>query len=100
MAKAQTKSPAPKKAAAKKSVSKKAAAKKPAAKKAAKKAAEASDDRPLLDMSDAAVKKMIRVAKKRGWVTHDELAEVLPSDQVSSEQIEDIMSMLDRKSVV
>ncbi|VAV95071.1 RNA polymerase sigma factor RpoD [hydrothermal vent metagenome] len=96
MAKAQTKSPAPKKAAAKKSVSKKAAAKKPAAKKAAKKAAEAeaSDDRPLLDMSDAAVKKMIRVAKKRGWVTHDELAEVLPSDQVSSEQIEDIMSML------
>jgi len=96
MAKAQTKSPAPKKAAAKKTVSKKAAAKKPAAKKAVKKAAvaEASDDRPLLDMSDAAVKKMIRVAKKRGWVTYDELSEVLPSDQVSSEKIEDIMSML------
>ncbi len=96
MAKAQTKSPAPKKAAVKKTVSKKAAAKKPAAKKAVKKAEEsdATDDRPLLDMSNAAVKKMIRVAKKRGWVTHDELAEILPSDQVSSEQIEDIMSML------
>ncbi len=96
MAKAQTKSPAAKKAAAKKTVSKKVAAKKPAAKKVAKKAAEAeaSEDRPLLDMSNAAVKKMIRVAKKRGWVTHDELAEILPSDQVSSEQIEDIMSML------
>ncbi len=51
-------------------------------------------DRPILDMNDAAVKKMIRVAKKRGYVTLDELNEVLPSDEVSPEQIEDTMAML------
>ncbi|MEP3276592.1 MAG: RNA polymerase sigma factor RpoD [Stappiaceae bacterium] len=51
-------------------------------------------DGPLLDLSDAAVKKMIKAAKKRGFVTYEELNTVLPSAQVSSEQIEDIMSML------
>ncbi|HFC05172.1 MAG TPA: hypothetical protein ENJ55_05650, partial [Rhizobiales bacterium] len=102
MAKAQTKTTAVKKAAAKKTTAKKSAAKKTPAKKAAakkpatKKGAVTAkgDDRPLLDMSNAAVKKMIRVAKKRGWVTYDELNEVLPSDKVSSEKIEDIMAML------
>jgi RNA polymerase primary sigma factor len=49
---------------------------------------------PLLDLSDAAVKKMIKQAKKRGFVTFDQLNEVLPSDQTSPEQIEDIMAML------
>src|SRR5215813_11085650 len=49
---------------------------------------------PLLDLSDAAVKKMIKQAKKRGFVTFDQLNAVLPSDQTSPEQIEDIMSML------
>src|SRR6202795_95002 len=49
---------------------------------------------PLLDLSDAAVKKMIKQAKKRGFVTFDQLNEVLPSDTTSLEQIEDIMSML------
>src|ERR1700739_2116760 len=49
---------------------------------------------PLLDLSDAAVKKMIKQDKKRGFVTFDQLNEVLPSDQTSPEQIEDIMSML------
>src|SRR5437879_2746954 len=48
---------------------------------------------PLLDLSDAAVKKMIKQAKKRGFVTFDQLNEVLPSDTTSPEQIEDIMSM-------
>ncbi|MEP3048360.1 MAG: RNA polymerase sigma factor RpoD [Roseibium sp.] len=51
-------------------------------------------DGPLLDLTDAAVKKMIKAAKKRGYVTYDELNEVLPSDQNSSEKIEDTMSML------
>src|SRR3712207_3739187 len=51
-------------------------------------------DGPLLDLSDAAVKKMIKEAKKRGYVTVDELNSVLPSEEVTSEQIEDIMSML------
>src|SRR3569623_2540745 len=49
---------------------------------------------PLLDLSDAAVKKKIKHAKKRGFATFDQLNEVLPSDQTSPEQIEDIMAML------
>ena len=51
-------------------------------------------DGPLLDLNDAAVKKLIKTAKKRGYVTHDELNEVLPSEEVTSEQIEDMMAML------
>jgi RNA polymerase primary sigma factor len=51
-------------------------------------------DGPVLDMSDAAVKKLIKTAKARGFVTYDELNEVLPSEEGSSEQIEDTMSML------
>jgi RNA polymerase primary sigma factor len=54
---------------------------------------------PLLDLSDAAVKKMIKQAKKRGFVTFDQLNEVLPSDQTSPEQIEDIMSMLSEMGI-
>ncbi len=56
-------------------------------------APEATNDSPLLDLSDAAVKKLIKVAKKRGYVTYEELNAVMPSDEVSSEQIEDFMSM-------
>ena len=55
----------------------------------AKNSAEAPS--PLLDLFDAAV---IKQAKKRGFVTFDQLNEVLPSDTTSPEQIEDIMSML------
>ncbi len=55
---------------------------------------EGATDGPLLDLSDDAVKKMIKVAKKRGYVTMDELNSVLPSEEVSSEQIEDILAML------
>jgi RNA polymerase primary sigma factor len=51
-------------------------------------------DAPLLDLNDASVKKLIARAKKRGVVTYDELNEALPQDQMSSEQIEDIMSAL------
>jgi len=55
---------------------------------------EAAADGPVLDLSNAAVKRMIKLAKQRGFVTYDELNEVLPSDDTSSEQIEDIMAML------
>ncbi|MBB6464368.1 RNA polymerase sigma factor RpoD [Aminobacter carboxidus] len=55
---------------------------------------EGAPDGPLLDLSDDAVKKMIKVAKKRGYVTMDELNAVLPSEEVTSEQIEDTMAML------
>ena len=51
-------------------------------------------DSPLLDLSDAAVKKLIKAAKVRGYVTFDALNAVLPQEQTTSEQIEDIMSML------
>ena len=56
-------------------------------------------DQPLLDLSDAAVKKMITRAKQRGYVTYDELNKVLPSERVSSEQIEDTMSMLNEMGI-
>ena len=55
---------------------------------------EGTADGPLLDLSDDAVKKMIKLAKKRGYVTMDELNAVLPSEEVTSEQIEDTMAML------
>ncbi|MBZ9853279.1 RNA polymerase sigma factor RpoD [Mesorhizobium sp. CA13] len=55
---------------------------------------EGATDGPLLDLSDDAVKKMIKAAKKRGYVTMDELSSVLPSEEVTSEQIEDTMAML------
>jgi RNA polymerase primary sigma factor len=58
-----------------------------------------SQDGPLLDLSDAAVKRMIKLAKKRGYVTYDELNEVLPSEEVTSEQIEDTMSMLSEMGI-
>ena len=51
-------------------------------------------DSPLLDLTDAAVKKMIKAAKKRGFVTYSELNAVLPSEEVSSDQIEDVYAML------
>ncbi|WP_206453442.1 RNA polymerase sigma factor RpoD [Aurantimonas marina] len=51
-------------------------------------------DGPLLDLSDDAVKKMIKAAKKRGFVTMDKLNSMLSADDVTSEQIEDMMSML------
>jgi RNA polymerase primary sigma factor len=45
-----------------------------------------------LDLSDAAVKKLIRSATKRGFVTHDQINSVLPSEEVNSEQIEDVLA--------
>ena len=56
-------------------------------------------DSPLLDMSDVGVRKMIAKAKTRGYVTYDELNKVLPSEKVSSEQIEDTMSMLNEMGI-
>ena len=53
----------------------------------------------MLDMSQAAVKKMIATAKARGYITYDELNEVLPPEQVTSEQIEDVMAMLSEMGI-
>jgi RNA polymerase primary sigma factor len=54
---------------------------------------------PLLDLTDAAVKKLIRTAKKRGYVTHDQINSVLPSEEVNSEQIEDVLAMFSEMGV-
>jgi RNA polymerase primary sigma factor len=58
-----------------------------------------SADAPLLDLSDAAVKKMIKSAKKRGYVTIEELNEVMPSTTFTTDQIEDIYSMLNEMGI-
>ncbi len=52
-----------------------------------------------LDMSQTAVKKMIAEAREKGYITYDQLNQVLPPDQVSSEQIEDVMSMLSEMGI-
>ncbi len=70
--------------------------------KAAAETAEApaeNQDGPLLDLTDQSVKAMIKTAKKRGYVTHDELNKVLPSEEYSSEQIEDILSQLSEMGI-
>jgi len=52
-----------------------------------------------LDMSQAAVKRMISEAREKGFITYDQLNQVLPPEQVSSEQIEDVMSMLSEMGI-
>src|ERR1700740_2969461 len=56
-------------------------------------------DGPLLDLTDASVKRMIKLAKKRGFVTYEELNAVLPSEEVNSEQIEDVLAMLNEMGI-
>src|SRR6202163_841607 len=78
----------------------KAAAKEKENEASEKEGAEAPDTPlPLLDLSDAAVKKLIRTAKKRGYVTHDQINSVLPSEEVNSEQIEDVLAMFSEMGV-
>jgi RNA polymerase primary sigma factor len=60
---------------------------------------EDAPDSPLIDASQAAVKKMLAKAKEKGFVTFDELNQVLPQDQMSSEQIEDTMSLLSEMGI-
>ncbi|MEO3415703.1 RNA polymerase sigma factor RpoD [Roseovarius sp. CAU 1744] len=60
---------------------------------------EDQDGEHSLDMSQAAVKKMIAEAREKGFITYDQLNNVLPPDQVSSEQIEDVMSMLSEMGI-
>jgi Sigma-70 factor, region 1.1 len=60
---------------------------------------ETPPDSQLLDLSDAAVKTLIRNAKKRGYVTHDQINSVLPSEEVNSEQIEDVLAMFSEMGV-
>lgn len=53
-----------------------------------------TEDAPLIEMNDSGIKKLLAKAKKRGYLTYDELNEAMPQDQMSSEQIEDVMSSI------
>jgi RNA polymerase primary sigma factor len=74
-------------------------AKKDEAKGEGESAAVETTDSPLLDLTDAAVKRLLKLAKKRGWVTQDELNAVLPSEEISSDQIEDMNAMLSEMGI-
>jgi RNA polymerase primary sigma factor len=70
------------------------------AKKAEKEAPDTeAKDGPILDLTDAEVKKLIKTAKARGYVTYDELNSILPSAEFSSEQIEDVMAQLSEMGI-
>jgi RNA polymerase primary sigma factor len=58
-----------------------------------------TQDSPVLDLSDAGVKRLIKLAKSRGYVTLDEINAVLPQDETSTEQIEDIMAMFSEMGI-
>jgi len=60
---------------------------------------EQTNDGPLLDLTDAGVKKFIKQAKARGYVTMDELNKVMPSEEVTPDQIEDTLAMLSEMGV-
>ena len=57
------------------------------------------DDAPLIDLNEASIKKLLAKAKRRGYLTYDELNEALPQDQMTSEQIEDVMSAISEMGV-
>src|SRR5436305_5172002 len=56
-------------------------------------------DAPLIDLNEASLKKLIARAKRKGYITYDQLNEALPQDQMSSDQLEDIMSALNEMGV-
>ena len=58
-----------------------------------------ASDQPLIELNGAAIKKLLALAKKRGYLTYDELNTALPPDQLSSEQIEDTMAVISNMGV-
>ena len=56
-------------------------------------------DAPLIDLNDASIKKLVARAKKRGYITNEQLNEALPQDQMSSDQLEDVMSALNEMGI-
>jgi RNA polymerase primary sigma factor len=60
---------------------------------------EETGERPLMDANSAAIKKLIQRAKDRGYITYEELNQILPPDQMSSEQIEDSMTALSEMGI-
>ena len=82
-----------------KAMATKTAAKAAESKQRTEPAAEETKDSPLIDLAGQSVKRMIAQAKERGYITYDELNKALPQDEMSSEQIEDIMTMLSEMGV-
>ena len=64
-------------------------------------AAETNDtgDAPLIDLNEASIKKLFARAKKRGYITYDELNEALPQDQMTSDQLEDVMAAINEMGI-
>ncbi|KAB1071072.1 RNA polymerase sigma factor RpoD [Methylobacterium planeticum] len=62
-------------------------------------APEQQTDGPLLDLTDASVKRMVKLAKKRGYITYEEVNEVLPDGQSDPDQIEDVLSQLSEMGI-
>jgi RNA polymerase primary sigma factor len=58
-----------------------------------------TDDAPLIDLNEASIKKLIAKAKRRGYITYDELNEALPSGSMSPDQIEDIQTAISEMGV-
>jgi len=58
-----------------------------------------NEDAPLIDLNEASIKKLIAKAKRRGYITYDELNEALPEGEMSSDQIEDIQSAISEMGV-
>jgi RNA polymerase primary sigma factor len=58
-----------------------------------------NSDAPLIDLNDASIKKLVARAKKRGYITYEQLNEALPQDQMSSDQLEDVMSALNEMGI-
>ena len=58
-----------------------------------------NSDAPLIDLNDASIKKLVARAKKRGYITIDQINEALPQDQMSSDQLEDMMSALNEMGI-
>ncbi len=65
----------------------------------AKKKKNQSEDAPLIDLNESSIKKMLAKAKRKGYITYDELNEALPSDQMSPDQIEDIQTAISEMGV-
>ena len=60
---------------------------------------EEGEDRPVLDLSDTKVKKFLKDAKAKGYVTLEQLNKILPEDELSSDRIEDTMAMLSEQGI-
>ena len=58
-----------------------------------------AQDRPLLDTHNATLEKLVACGKEQGYVTYEELSAVVPQDQVSSEQIEDVLAQLSEMGI-